>query len=139
MPECNGGVAEGYPQAVASSEPPLPPPPGGPVYVYVPQQTDGQATAALVVGILSLFGIFCYGVPALVLGPIAIFLGLNARNRIRAAGGTVGGSGFAMAGWIMGVVATVLGAAYLFFFIAFFGFTFWMIATHPFPTPTPSG
>ena len=124
---------------MASSEPPLPPPSGGPVYVYVAQPTDGQATAALVVGILSLFGVFCYGVPSLILGPIAIFLGLNARNRIRAAQGTLGGSGFAKAGWIMGTVGLVLGAAILFFVVVFYGFFFWFLATHPFPTPTPSG
>ena len=124
---------------MASAEPPLPPPPGGPVYVYVPQQTDGQATAALVVGILSLFGVMCYGVPALILGPIAIFLGLNARSRIRASGGTVGGSGFATAGWITGAVGLALGAALLLFVIVFYGFFFWLIATHPFPSPTPSG
>ena len=44
-----------------------------------------------------------------------------------------------MAGWIMGVVGTVLGAAFLFFLVAFYGFFFWFFATHPFPSPTPSG
>ena len=114
-------------------------PPGQPVYVYVQRPNDNMAIAAMVVAILALFGTFCYGIPALIMGPIAIYLGLAARRRIRASGGVLGGEGFAMAGWIVGLVATILGALYLMLMVAFFGFAIWMAVTHPAsPTPTPS-
>lgn len=114
------------------------PPPPHPVYVYVPRPNDNMAIAAMVLGILAMFGTFCYGVPALILGPVAIYLGLSARRRIRESGGVLGGEGFAMAGWIVGLVATILGAVYLLFMVAFFGFFFWVTLTHPFPSPTPA-
>lgn len=107
------------------------------MYVYVPRPNDSYSVAALVVGILTLFGIWCYGVPSLILGPIAIYLGLHARGRIRASGGAVGGEGFATAGWITGLVGLVLGGMFLLFFVGFFGFAIFMAVTHP-PSPTPS-
>lgn len=113
-------------------------PPGQPLYVYVPRPNDNMAIAAMVVGILAMFGTFCYGIPALIMGPIAIYLGLTARTRIKESGGALGGEGFAMAGWIVGLVATVLGALYLFLIVASLGFFFWMAVTHPFPSPTPT-
>lgn len=113
--------------------------PGQPYYVYISRPTDGQATAALVVGILSLVGVLCYGVPALIMGPIAIYLGLHSRTRIRASGGALGGQGFAMAGWICGIVGVVLGALYLLFFIGILaiGILATLNAPSTSPTPTP--
>lgn len=114
-------------------------PQGPPAYVYVPRPNDGMATASMVVGILSLIGISCYGVPSLILGPIAIALGLSARSRINNSGGTLGGSGFATAGWITGLVGTILGAMFLLLFVGFFGFAMWMAITHPqSPSPSPA-
>jgi hypothetical protein len=72
-----------------------------------------MAIAALVVGIVAAVGIFCYGVPAVILGPIAVFLGLRARSHIKASGGTIGGGGLALAGWITGLAATCLGLLFL--------------------------
>ena len=62
---------------------------------------NSKATAAMIVGILSLF---CCGV---VLGVGAIVLGLLARNEISASGGTQGGSGMALAGIILGAVGVL--------------------------------
>jgi hypothetical protein len=72
-----------------------------------------MAIAALVVGIVAAVGIFCYGVPAVILGPIAVFLGLRAQSRIKAAAGAIGGGGLALAGWITGLAAFCVGFLFL--------------------------
>ena len=50
------------------------------------------------------------GVPGLICGPIAYFMGKRAINRIDASGGASGGRGIATAAWVFGIVATVVGA-----------------------------
>jgi hypothetical protein len=94
-----------------------------------------MAIAALVVGILAAVGLFCYGVPAIILGPIAVFLGLNARRRIKASEGALGGYGLAMAGWITGLVAACLGLLIVIVLIGFFVVV--ALTGHSFPSPTP--
>jgi hypothetical protein len=86
-------------------------------YGYAQPRTDGMAIAALVIGIVAGVGIFCYGVPAIILGPIAIYLGRRAQRQIKASGGALTGNGLAMAGWIIGLVAAILGVIYLLFII----------------------
>lgn len=54
---------------------------------------------------------FWLGLPALVLGPIAYFLGRSAINRIAESKGGLGGRGTAVTGWVVGVAATAVGAA----------------------------
>ena len=51
------------------------------------------------------------GIPGLVLGPVAYFLGKSAVDRIDTSKGSIGGRGAAVAGWVIGVVATAIGAA----------------------------
>jgi hypothetical protein len=63
--------------------------------------------AAAIMGIL--LGLFT-GIAGLVLGPIAYFLGKSALSRIDSSEGKLGGRGTAVAGWVMGVVATAIGA-----------------------------
>ena len=94
-----------------------------------------MAIASLVIGIIAAVGVFCYGIPAVILGPVALFLGLRARKRIKASAGVIGGGGLAMAGWITGLVAACIGALIL---IAFVGFIVLVAVTgHSFPSPTP--
>jgi hypothetical protein len=50
-------------------------------------------------------------------GPIAFFLGQSSRNRIRSSGGTLSGEGMATAGWIMGIVGSIVLALVIFWFI----------------------
>jgi hypothetical protein len=50
------------------------------------------------------------GVPGLVCGPIAYFMGKSSVARIEASAGALGGRSFAMTAWILGVVATAVGA-----------------------------
>ena len=76
-----------------------------------------MAVAALVVSIVAAVGVFCYGIVAIICGPIAIYLGLRSRRQIRASGGALGGYGMAQAGWIIGLIAAILGVIYLVFII----------------------
>ena len=81
------------------------------------QPTAGMAIAALVVGLVSLPGACFYGIPGVILGSTAIFLGLRSRGLIKRSSGAIGGGGLATAGWITGLCAVVLGtlwALYLF-------------------------
>jgi Domain of unknown function (DUF4190) len=61
---------------------------------------DSQATLALVLGIVGV--VCCY-----FLGPVALFIGNASRQRIAASGGTLGGSGMATAGFVLGIIGTV--------------------------------
>ncbi|MDX6296545.1 MAG: hypothetical protein QOI51_402 [Nocardioidaceae bacterium] len=88
--------------------PPPPPPPGynpypsgGPDYPYRPVQDQGQATTALVLGILGLA--VCQ-----IIAPIALVIGRNSMKEIDASGGQLGGRGKALAGFIMGIIGTVI-------------------------------
>ncbi|HEX2646118.1 MAG TPA: DUF4190 domain-containing protein, partial [Candidatus Dormibacteraeota bacterium] len=51
------------------------------------------------------------GVPGLTLGPLAYFLGRSSVKRIEESKGTLGGRTTAVAGWILGLIATAVGAA----------------------------
>jgi hypothetical protein len=72
--------------------------------------TDARAVASLGFGILGLIFALPLGLPGLIAGPIAYFLGRGARARIAESGGALGGAGTANAGRILGVVTTVIGA-----------------------------
>lgn len=86
--------------------PPYLPPPMAPYGMYAaPPATSATAIWSLVLGIISIvlcLG-FIAGVPALILGRIAI-------RDIDASGGRVGGRGVAQGGFITGIIGTVLSA-----------------------------
>jgi hypothetical protein len=50
------------------------------------------------------------GVPGLVFGPIAYFMGKSAVNRIAESAGALSGRNIATTAWILGIVATAAGA-----------------------------
>jgi phosphotransferase system glucose/maltose/N-acetylglucosamine-specific IIC component len=81
------------------SYPPPPPPYGYPV--YGPQQEHPQATTILILGILSV--LLCSFV-----GPFAWVMGRRALTEIDNSGGMLGGRGSVMAGYICGIIASVL-------------------------------
>lgn len=64
-------------------------------------QDQRQATTALVLGILGL--VVCG-----VLAPFALVIGRNSVREIDASGGQLGGRGKAQAGYICGIIGTVL-------------------------------
>jgi hypothetical protein len=85
---------------------------GAAMYQYPappPPQDDSGATASMVLGILGL--VLCG-----LLAPIALFMGLSAKRRIRESGGYISGEGQATAGVILGAIGTafiVLGLVFL--------------------------
>jgi hypothetical protein len=107
----------------------VPPYYGHPMYPPRPQpvRSDNRALVALLVGIFGLV-LFFLGLPGLVLGPIAYFVGRSSVRRIDESHGQLGGRSTAVAAWIIGVAATAFGAA-----ASLAWFTFVLVST--FGTP----
>ncbi|WP_062993344.1 DUF4190 domain-containing protein [Nocardia anaemiae] len=81
-----------------------PPPQYGSPYgypAYGPPQDHPQAVTIMILGILGL--LMCQ-----VLGPIAWVMGKKALNEIDASGGAIGGRGSVQAGYICGIIASIL-------------------------------
>ncbi|MCW2758470.1 MAG: hypothetical protein JWO46_2216 [Nocardioidaceae bacterium] len=88
-------------------QPPAPPgyygQPGVPTF----QQPHPQATTVMVLGLIGLVGgCICY-VPALV-APFAWVMGARVKREIRESNGQLGGEGNAQAGFVMGIIGTVV-------------------------------
>lgn len=66
---------------------------------------------AVISGVMGLLLGLPLGLPGLILGPIAYFVGKSAVRRIDESAGALGGRGAAVSGWVMGIVATAIGAA----------------------------
>ncbi len=99
---------------------PYHPPPAYPPPQPVAGSTPGQAITSFALAVLGLVLGLPFGLPGLVLGPVAYFLGKSALGRIDAAGGTLGGRSLAMTGWIIGVAATAVGAIVTLFWLILF-------------------
>jgi type IV pilus assembly protein PilA len=69
------------------------------------QESEGKATASMVLGILSLVFFGCFGVLA---GIPAVILGHIAKSNIRKSGGRLTGDGKATAGLVMGYISIAL-------------------------------
>jgi len=87
-----------------------PPQYGNPYAPYgYPPQDHPQATTVLVLGILGLVLCqFC--------APFAWFIGKRVLTEIESSGGAIGGYGSAKAGYICGIIGTVLLLLYVLFF-----------------------
>lgn len=112
--------------AMHSPESPSPAPavaPWFPPPTYPPPQPqharhgDRPATWSVVAGILGIVLGFATGVGGLILGPIAYFMGKTSVGRIDEAKGALTGRGTAVTGWVLGVIATIIGAAVTLFWI----------------------
>ena len=117
--DASGEPQQGYWQQQSQNQPPAygqAPPPGA----YPPQgqvqyaPDHPKATTSLVLGILAL--VLCQ-----VLGPFAWSMGKKTLNEIDASQGRVGGRGAAQAGYILGIVATVLLVLGLLMFVFVIG------------------
>jgi hypothetical protein len=86
-----------------------PPPAYPPPATQTGKVTDGRAAASLVLAILGLVFSIPLGLPGMIAGPIAYFLGKSARVRIKESNGKLGGEGAANTGRILGIVATGAG------------------------------
>jgi hypothetical protein len=89
---------------------------------------DAQgATVSMVLGIIALvltpIGCCCgiIEIVAIALGVVAVVMGIQARNRVNASGGTLGGGGKAQAGLITGIIAVILGVIFGVLYLVFFG------------------
>lgn len=112
----------GYWEQQAGQEPPTaaygqpypPGPPGYPVQGPVQYAPDHpRATTSLVLGILGI-------VPCQLLAPFAWWIGKKTLDEIDASAGRLGGRTAAQAGYIMGIVGTVLLAVGIVFMIIYF-------------------
>jgi hypothetical protein len=66
---------------------------------------------SLIAGIAGLLLGLPLGIPGMALGPLAYFLGKSAIGRIDESKGELGGRSTAVAGWVIGAIATAIGAA----------------------------
>jgi hypothetical protein len=106
----------GYPPPAGPPGYPPPYPGYQPGYQpYLPPQDHPQATLAMILGIVGV--VVCQ-----VVGPFAWVIGKRAMNEIDASGGALGGRGQAQAGFILGIISTVLLGLGLIFFVI------WLIA-----------
>ena len=84
------------------------------------QQTNGVAVASLVTGIMSVTLGWCCVIFALA-GPIAVVLGKQGQRRADESGGQVGGRAMATAGFVLGIIGTVvlvLGVGWIIYLVA---------------------
>jgi hypothetical protein len=97
-----------YGQQPAYGQPPYGAPqyPVHPAYLAAPQ-SDGLAVGAMVTGIASMVLACAYGV-GLLGSPVALVLGRVSLKRIDASQGQLGGRSMAMAGFVLGIIGTVL-------------------------------
>lgn len=99
----------------------------------------------MVLGILALVllpvGCCCgFGwLASLPLGIAAIIFGFNARGKVAGSQGTLGGSGKALGGIVMGGTAFAISAVLVLLGWLFFGLSGSGVLNHVFVTPTPSG
>ncbi len=106
---------------------PVPPTPYGTPGGYAgPPETDTQATVSLVIGIAGLVtGWLCC--IAYFVSPVAIYLGYASKKRIAESDGRLKGTGMATAGFVLGIIGTVLGIL-VFVFFATVG-SWWTVGT----------
>lgn len=81
---------------------------------------DKGATTAMVLGIvgIALGFTLCFGV-GFIVSPFALFTGLASKRRIDASGGQLGGRGNAQAGFVMGIIGSILLVLFILGVIAF--------------------
>jgi hypothetical protein len=95
------------------SQPPIYVPPVQPVYVQpmlISQPTNGKATAAMILGLLIFIAGFFTGIPAVILGHMAL-------NEINTSGGTQGGRGQAITGLVLGYLSIAGLACFCLYFL----------------------
>ncbi|EDP70095.1 putative integral membrane protein [Flavobacteriales bacterium ALC-1] len=83
-----------------------------------------NATLALVMGILSIVGCCCYGLPGIIFGVVALIISLKSEKIYKQNPEDYLGYGNVKAGKIMGIVGIVLGvlfAAYMVWIVSMIG------------------
>ena len=72
-------------------------------------KTSTRAIVSLILAIVALPAISCFGCGGIVFGVAAVLVGISARRQIAASDGMETGDGLARAGIIIGAIAGVLG------------------------------
>jgi len=99
------------PSATHAAAPWYPPPSYPPPRVKASGAKDGRAIASLIVAIAGIVIGLPMGIPGMVLGTLAYFLGKSSVSRVDTSQGALGGRSVAVAGWVLGVVAMAIGSA----------------------------
>jgi hypothetical protein len=86
------------------------------------KQQIPNGTLVLVMGILSIVGCCCYGLPGLIFGIVAVILAGKATNIYKEAPENYSGFGNVKAGKIMGIIGIVLSILMVLFYV-------WLVAT----------
>jgi hypothetical protein len=94
-----------------------PPPNYPPPAAQTGQVTDGHAAASVVFAVLGFVFAIPLGLPGMIAGPIAYFLGKSARTRIAESNGALGGEGAANIGRILGIVTFTVGCVVTFLWL----------------------
>jgi hypothetical protein len=102
-------IEQGQPDAAAGNW--YPPPTYPPPRVKASGSTEGRVTASLIAAIAGIVLGLPMGIPGMVLGTLAYFLGKSAVSRIDSSQGALGGRSAAVAGWVLGVAAMAIGSA----------------------------
>lgn len=108
---------------------------GAPVPGYTYAQSHGRATTSMVLGIVALVGIVatpfcCITLPAMFCGPFAIWTGATAKRDIDRNPAAYNNRGQAVAGFIMGIVASVLAVLIILVILLVIGTTDWTDTTY---------
>jgi hypothetical protein len=90
----------------------------------VGQPTSGKAVASLVLGIVSIMGCASYGLLSIVCGPLALYFARKARQEMISNEASASSASIATAGYVTGIIGTILGLIAVFFFLLFFGIGF---------------
>jgi hypothetical protein len=105
--------AEQTQQAVAAPQhfaPYHPPPPIPPPALGNAARPELRAVVALELGILGILFGLPLGVPGMILGTLAYFMGKSALIRIEDSKGALGGRSLAATAWVLGIVAMAVGS-----------------------------
>jgi hypothetical protein len=100
---------------------------------FLPQQPLPNATGALVLGIISIVGCFCYGIVGLVCGIIAIVLGNKAVKLYASSPDsyTAGSLSNAKAGKVCGIIGVCLSSVYVVYVIILLATVGTAMLNHP--------
>ncbi|MBT8259193.1 MAG: DUF4190 domain-containing protein [Bacteroidia bacterium] len=95
------------------------------------RQTLPNSTLVLVMGILSIVGCCCYGLPGLICGIVAVVVGQKATSLYKEAPENYSGFDNVKAGKIMGIIGIVLSVLFIIYLIWVISFIGWEVLQDP--------
>jgi hypothetical protein len=92
-------------------------------------RTDTRAIASLLIAVAGVVLGIPLGIPGMVLGTLAYFLGKSSVRRIDASEGALGGRSQAVSAWVLGIVAMIIGSVVTLIWLVVFLFAISQPAT----------